>query len=97
LPNISSIIYNYGFKGILLSISYQLPHNLFILLFLLLVSFYSINFSIRLFRILFFKDKIDLNNHFKKYNWVFGISLLGMIVCSLLEVFLVPITINLFL
>lgn len=92
----SSIIYNFGFKGMGLAMG-QIPHNLFLLLFLVLIGFYAINFSIRLFRVLFLKETIALNSYFKRYNKVLGIAVLGSVFCSLLEVFLAPIIINLFL
>lgn len=95
--SISTIINNLGFKGILVAISYQLPHSLIFLILLVLISFYAINFSVRLFRILFLKENINLNIYFKKYNQVMIICLLIAILCSLFEVFLTPILINLFL
>ena len=95
--SISSIVSNYGFKGILIATGYHLPHNLILLILYLLISFYAINFSIRLFRILFLKENINLNHYFKRYNQVMIICLLVSILCSLLEVFLAPVLINLFL
>lgn len=86
----SSIIANYGFNGILLAIVNQLPHNLFLLIIFLLISFYAINFSTRLFRILFLKENINLAPYFKRYNQVAIICVIGVIICSLLETFLAP-------
>ena len=64
---ISSVISNFGLKGIGLSLGYQSPHLLIMLLIFLLISFYAINFSVKLFRILFLKDNINLSPYFKKY------------------------------
>jgi len=68
-----------------------------ILVLFILICFYAINFSIRLFRVLFLKENINLNPYFKRYNLVLGICVLVMVVCSLFEVFISPILINLLL
>ncbi len=94
---ISSMISNFGLKGIGLSLGYQLPHLLIMLLIFLLISFYAINFSVKLFRILFLKDNINLSPYFKKYIQILIISLVFSLICSIMETFLSPILINLFL
>lgn len=94
---ISSMISNFGLKGIGLSLGYQSPHLLIMLLIFLLISFYAINFSVKLFRILFLKDNINLSPYFKKYIQILIISLVFSLICSIMETFLSPILINLFL
>lgn len=94
---ISSVISNFGLKGIGLSLGYQSPHLLIMLLIFLLISFYAINFSVKLFRILFLKDNINLSPYFKKYIQILIISLVFSLICSIMETFLSPILINLFL
>ena len=93
--SLSSIINIYGFKGIILSLSYLLPHHLIILVLFILLSFYSISFSLKLFRYLFLKENIPLNKYFFNLNKVFLIGLGVMIVCSLIETFLTPFLIDL--
>lgn len=93
----SSIIVNYNLKGFFLSLAYQLPHHLILLILFLLISFYAISFSVRLFRILFFKENINLAPYFKRYNQIAAICIIGIVLCSLLETFLSPVLINLFL
>lgn len=95
--SLSSIIYKFGIKGIPLAISYQIPHNLINLILFLLISFYAINFSVKLFRTLFFKESTNLNISFKKYNKIFIITIIGVIITSLIEVFIAPVFMNLFL
>lgn len=95
--SIASIIYNYGFKGIMLAIVYQIPHNLVYLVLLLLLSFYAINFSIKLFRVLFLKENISLSLYFKRYNKILLVCIVCSIVCSIFEIFVTPVLINLFL
>ncbi len=94
---ISSMISNFGLKGIGLSLGYQSPHLLIMLLIFLLISFYAINFSVKLFRILFLRDNINLSPYFKKYIQILIISLVFSLICSITETFLSPILINLFL
>lgn len=95
--SIASIIYNYGFKGIMLAIVYQVPHNLIYLVLLLLLSFYAINFSIKLFRVLFLKENITLSIYFKRYNKILFVCIVCSIICSVFEIFVTPVLINLFL
>ena len=93
----SSIIYQFGIKGIPLAISYQIPHYLINLVLILLISFYAINFSVKLFKMLFFKESCNLNMYFKKYNKIFIITIIGIIITSLIEVFIAPVFMNFFL
>ena len=93
--SLSSIINIYGFKGIILSLSYLLPHHLIILILFILLSFYAISFSLKLFRYLFLKENIPLNKYFLNLNKVFLTGILVMIVCSIIETFLTPFLIDL--
>lgn len=93
----SSIVVNYGVKGFLLATGYQMPHHLLMLACIILLGFYAINFSVRLFRILFLKENINLSMYFKKYNKIFLICIFIGLLCSILETFLSPVLINLFL
>jgi len=93
----SSVIANYGFKGILLASSYQLPHQLLVIICLLLIGFYAINFSVRLFRVLLLKENINLVPYFKRYSKITIICIIGIIISSIVETFLSPVLINLFL
>lgn len=95
--SISSIISKFGLNGLLLSVGYHFPHNLIFIILYILISFYAINFSIRLFRVLFLKENINLTPYFRRYNKIFIISVIVSILCSFLEVFLAPILINFFL
>lgn len=93
----TSIICNYGFKGILIGFFTYFPHYFLFLLLLLLIGFYSINFSIKLFRLLFLKEKINLPLYLKKYNYIFILSLFIGLVCSIFETYITPLLLNLFL
>lgn len=53
--SVSSIINHYGLKGIFLALSELFPHSIILVVLLLLLSFYAINFSVHLFHSLFLK------------------------------------------
>ena len=86
--SISSLLNIYHLKGIFLVFSYLFPHHLILLIVYLLIGFYSISFSIKLFRYLFLKENIILIKYFKKLNKILLISIITTISCSLLEVYL---------
>lgn len=95
--SISSIIVNYGLNGVILGFITQIPSNLILLIIYLLMGFYAINFSIRLFQVLFFKKEVNLSFYFKRYNQIALISLGCVIIASLAEIFLIPFLIKFFL
>lgn len=86
--SISSIIYSLKTKGILISIIDLLPHKLLFLVVLLLITFYSISFSIKLFKSLFLKKQINIRESMNKYTKILIISLSISIFIALYEVFI---------
>ena len=67
-----------------------------ILFIYLLLSFYSISFSIKLFKSLFLKQTINFRVEMQKYIKILLISLIGIIIVSLYEVFISTYFIKLF-
>lgn len=94
--SISSIIATYGFKGILGAVTYTFPHQFIFLFILMLLGFYSINFSIRLFNSLFLKKYINFKDIMKKYIRILIISLIAAVILSLFEVYISTYFIKLF-
>lgn len=94
--SISSIISYYKAKGILGAFLYVFPHQIIILFIYLLLSFYSISFSIKLFKSLFLKQTINFRVVMQKYIKILLISLIGIIIVSLYEVFISTYFIKLF-
>ena len=94
--SISSIISCYKAKGILGAFLYVFPHQIIILFIYLLLSFYSISFSIKLFKSLFLKQTINFRVVMQKYIKILLISLIGIIIVSLYEVFISTYFIKLF-
>ena len=90
-----SLISKYHIRGLLGSVSYLFPHEFMKMIIWILMGYYTINFSIRLFRYLFLKENITLNYYFKNLNKIFIISLLTLILTSIIETFLSPILIDL--
>ena len=95
--SISSIIGTFGWKGIVLSLVYVFPHQILFLIILLLMCFYGCNFCYRLFNHIFKKQIINFRGIREKYIKVFIISLIGAIICSLYEVFIIPYLIKIFI
>ncbi len=95
--SISSILVNYGFKGILVAISYIFPHHIIYLIMWLLLGFYALSFSCKLFKLLFLKKNVNLKEHFRKYLKILVLCLLVSCILSLFEVYVTPSLINLFI
>lgn len=84
----TSILYTYGFKGIISSVIYILP-ELFNLFVVFLLTYYSISFSMLLFKCLF--KKKDYNRMFvKRYLKLLIVCILLIVVSSLISTFIIP-------
>lgn len=94
--SISSIINVYGFKGILGAFVYTFPHTFLFLVVLLLLGFYSVSFSLRLFNYLFLKKYINFKDIMKKYVKILVISLVSATVLAFFETFISTYFIKLF-
>lgn len=88
--SISSIFSLYKFKGILGIIIYMFPSNIINLLYLILISSYSVNLSIKLFIHVFKKKSFNFNNYMNKYILILLISILLSFIISLYEAFINP-------
>lgn len=92
----TSIISIYGFKGVFGALAYIFPHQLILLPIGLLLSFYAVSFSVKLFSYLFFKKNINFKETMHRYIRILFISLSGVVLASLCEIFLNPFLIQLF-
>ena len=86
--SVGIIISLYSFKRILGGILYLFPTQLLNLLIYMLVSFYGINLSIRLFKVLFLRKNINNNEFMKKYFQVLLFSSIVLLISTLYETFL---------
>ena len=94
--SLSSILSSFGFNGILLSLINLMPHKLMYLVVLLLVSFYSISFSIKIFKNFFLKRPINFRESMNKYFKILLISLVVTLFISLYEGFISNNLVNFF-
>lgn len=86
---ISSLIYFYKLKGIIISIIYIIPLiiNLFVII---ILSYYGIIFSKNLNRLLFLKKEVNFKNIMRKYIKILLFSTICIIISSLIEIYIVP-------
>lgn len=94
--SISSIISIYNWKGIIGAITYVFPTTILNLIITLLLIFYAISFSFKLFRYLFLKENLNFKPIMSKYFKIFLICLASYSVISLLEVYVQPFIMKLF-
>lgn len=94
--SLSSIFYTFKFKGILVTIFNLIPSKLLFLIVLLLITFYSISFSVKLYKHLFLRKPINFRDSMNKYLKVLLISLVVTIFISLFESFISIYLLNLF-
>ena len=83
--SLSCIFYVYGINGILISILNILINKTIYQILLILITFYSVNFSIRLFKMLFLKKSYNIKESMNKYVKVLIFSLVITIFISLYE------------
>lgn len=87
--SVSSILYFYKLKGIIIAIFYLIP-LVINLLSIIYISYYSIVFSKNLNKLLFSKKEIIFKNIMKKYFKILVISLFIITISSILEIFIIP-------
>ena len=87
--SISSLIYFYNFKGIILALIYIIP-QVINLVTIIILSFFSITFSKNLFKMFFLKRTLNFKLLTNKYLKILGLSLVVMLLSTIIEVFIVP-------
>lgn len=93
---ISSIIYTFKYKGLILSFTYLVPIKIMYILVMFLITFFACKFSYKLIMNVFFKKELNLNESYRRYFKIFILSLLFIIIYSFLNVFLSPFLIKTF-
>lgn len=84
----SSIIFTYGFKGIIGGFLYIFPHHIIMLILYLLLGFYSLSFCYKLFSHLFLKQTINFRYGMNRYMKILLLCTIVTILLSLYEVFI---------
>lgn len=87
---LSSLVFHFKFKGILLSIIYVLPHQPINLLILMLVSGYALIISFKLIKCVVSKTSLNFKGIMNRYIIVFLVCLIVLILTSLYEVYIMP-------
>lgn len=88
--SISSIIYEYKLKGCLFAFFYVFPHHILSILLYTFLMLYSLSLSIRVSKTLIAKKTLDFKIIMRRYSVVLIISLIGAVIVSLLEAFVMP-------
>ncbi len=88
--SISSIIINYGFKGILFGFVYLFPHQIISMFLFSILTCYSVSFSFKFILFLFKKYDFNIRFSFRKFFFVFCLCSGLIILCILYESFLLP-------
>lgn len=83
--SISSIIYTFGFKGLLYILIEYFPCGIIYGVILILIGFYSVSFSIKLFNYLFLKRIVNFKNTMNKYIKVLLISVVTTVIITIYD------------
>ena len=88
--SVGSILINFKFKGIILSLLYIVPHHVINILIYILVCAYSIMISYRMVNCMKNKTKFDFKLFMSKYTFILLFSLFILLISSLYESFILP-------
>ena len=93
--SISSFILTYSYKGIILSFLYLIFGQLLNIIVVMIISIYSISFSIKLLNTIFKDNKMLVKKNLKNYLLILIITIIISIISSLSESFILPALIKL--
>lgn len=88
--SIGSILFHYKVKGILLTLGYIFPHQILNFFIYTILSIYSLSLSSKILTALIHKKKIDFRFILNKYLFILLLSICGVLLSSILEVFVMP-------
>lgn len=94
--SVSSIIHVYGVKGIIGAFTYIFPGPILLNITTILLTFYAVSFSHKLFRYLFLKESLNFKMIMNKYLKILLISSISFLIVSLSDVYLAPTFMKLF-
>lgn len=87
---ITSLIYTFKIKGIILAIVYVFPSLIFNLVFYFIMCYYSFKLSLILFNKVINKDTTNINKFLKKYLVIILICIVFVSLFSLYDTYLLP-------
>lgn len=88
--SVSSIIINYGVKGILFGFVYLFPHQIINMFLFSILVCYSVGFSFKFILFLFKKYDFNMRFSFKRFFLVFCLCSFFIVLCVIYESFLLP-------
>ena len=94
--SIGSIINIYLYSGLILAFIYCFPTIILNIFVYIIMTYYANDFSIKLFHLIFMKKDYRLHQDIKKYTKLLGILSIILLLSSLYETFITPLTIKLF-
>lgn len=94
--SIAAIFSKYGFKGIFGTFTYLFPSKICYLIILFFTSFFAIKISYKLIKLCFGGEDINMRKEMNTYFKLLLFSFISAILISLLEVFIDPFFIKLF-
>lgn len=92
---ISSIISTFKLKGILYFVAILFPHHILMCILLILYSSIMFKLSLKLLKVIYMNETINLNIFIKKVLILFIISFIICIIISLLEIYISPLLLGL--
>lgn len=92
---ISSTISTFKLKGILYFVALLFPHHILMSILLILYSSIMFKLSLKLLKVIYMNEPINLNIFIKKVLILFLISLIACIIISLLEIYISPLLLGL--
>lgn len=95
--SISSIILKYKIKGIIGGLFYIFPHHIIFCLLTIILSYYAFSLSIMFLVSILKKKSINFRTYTNKYLKILFYSIIISIIVSLIEVYISPFLIKLFL
>jgi stage II sporulation protein M len=94
---ITSIIYKYKVSGIIGALTYSFPHLIINIAVFFVISYYALKLSFTILRSLLKREAIDIKYYINKYLAILGIAIIALMITSLIETYISPYLIKLFL
>lgn len=92
--SIASIVFNYKLKGCLLNFINIFPHQMIYFLIYMLITTYSIFFSLKMINSIINKKNMDFKIMMNKYVKILIISVIAIVIGIIIETFITPLLIK---
>ncbi len=92
--SVASIIVNFNFKGVLISLAYTIPHHVINMMVYILISSYALVLSYKLISSFTKKKNFNFKDIFNRYSFILLFSVIILFISSLYEVYGAPIVVK---